>query len=185
MSDIQEDIHKELERMFDSKNNIRFTSTATEAAKADELEQLVLPEEERGRMPFTRSDFVIKEDPARVFWEREVRKFLGRLPKEKGHKVTGPMIYEWATGISLKDLMKEEGTEDHNGKGGGRWGSANRHLRHINWVLREYFGKPYKTTILGRQVGQAYTVRPWFEVKKKKPACLTLLPEWDEGVLKP
>jgi len=181
----REELHERLSKIYDPNKLTRFTSTAIEAKKAEDVEALVLPDDERARLPFTRADFVIKEDPRRVQWEREVRKFLSGLSRNKGHKVTGPMIYEWATGVSLIELAKEEGTLDADGRGGGRWGSANVHLRHINAILVDYFGKPYKTTILGRHVGKAYTVRPHFNVRHKKPACLTLWPEWEEGTLQP
>jgi len=179
------DIHKQLQEQFNPENLSRFTSTATAADRAEDVERLMLPEEQRGRIPLTRSDYVLREDPRRVEWEREVRKFLAKLNGDFGHKVTAPMIYEWATGVKLSDLTRAEGVDPNNWRGGARWGSANVHLRHINWVLKEYFGDPYKTTILGRHVGRAYTVRPAFKVAKKKPANLTLLPEWNEGTLRP
>lgn len=182
----REQLHERLKEIYNpEKLERRFTSTVAEPTASEEVDDLLVDDEARARMPFTRADYVIKEDPARVKWEREVRKFLGQLPRSRGHKVTGPMIFEWATGKSLKQIMEEEGTENADGRGGGKWGSANRHLRHINAILFAYFGKPYKTTILGRHVGKAYTVRPWFNIKLKQPACLTLLPEWKEGSLKP
>jgi len=179
------ELHRELQKQFDPTGLSRFTSTAQEARKAEDVESLLLDEEQRGRIPFTREDFVIREDPRRVEWEREVRKFLSRLNHDYGHRVTAPMIYEWATGVSLADLAAAEGVDPDNWRGGARWGSANVHLRHINWVLKEYFGKSYKTTIMGRPVGRAYTVRPQFRVQKKRPANITLLAEWSEGTLKP
>jgi len=179
------DIERELQARFNPGNVERFSSTAVEAAKAEYVEALVLPEESRGRMPFTRDAFVINENPARVEWERQVRKFLVRLNSDFGHRITAPMIYEWTTGIKIKDLQVAEGVDPTNWHGGAHLGSANMHLRHINAILFEYFGKPYKTTIMGRQVGKAYTVKPGFRIKIKKPICLTLWPEWDEGTLNP
>ena len=178
-------LERDLQARFNPENTVRFSSTAQEAAGSEYVEQLVLPEDSRGRMPFTRDAFVINENPAKVEWEREVRKFLSKLNADFGHRITAPMIYEWTTGIAIKDLAEAEGVADNSPRGGANLGSANSHLRHINWVLREYFGKPYKTTIMGRAVGKAYTVRPAFRVQKKKPACLTLWPEWDEGTLRP
>ena len=179
------DIERELQSRFNPENSQRFSSTAQDAASAEYVEQLVLPEDSRGRMPFTRDAFVISENPARVEWEREVRKFLSKLNADFGHRVTAPMIYEWTTGINIRELAEAEGVDPENWHGGGWNGSANTHLRHINYILKEYFGKSYKTTILGRPVGKAYTVRPSFSVRRKKPVCLTLWPEWDEGTLNP
>ena len=178
-------LHKQLQEQFNPDNLTRFTSNTSKAAKAEDVEVLMLPEEQRGRVPFTRADFVIKEDPRRVEWEREVRKFLARLNSDFSHKVTSPMIYEWATGVSLAELAAAEGVDPEVWRGGARWGSANVHLRHITWVLKEYISTPYKTTIMGRHVGRAYTVRPAFKVGKKKPANLTLLADWQEGTLVP
>src|SRR5690606_19728843 len=103
-----------------------------------------------------------------------------------GHRVTAHMVYEWATGIDLRELQIAEGIDpDHPGRGSAPYGSASMHLRHINKILFEYFGKPYKTTIAGREVGKAYKVRASFYVHLKRPACLTLWPEWDEKTLNP
>ena len=179
------DIERELQSRFNPENMERFSSTAQSVAGSEYVEALVLPEESRGRMPYSRADFVIDENPARVEWERQVRKFLGKLNSDFGHRITAPMIYEWTTGIRIKDLQDAEGVDTTNWHGGAHLGSANMHLRHINALLVEYFGRPYKTTIMGRQVGKAYVVRPSFRIRNKKPICLTLWPEWDEGTLNP
>ena len=179
------DLERELQAQFNPENTVRFASNAKDAAESEYVKDLVLPDESRGRLPFTRDKFVVSENPARVEWERQVRKFLSRLNGDFGHRVTAVMVFEWATGISIKELVKREGVENHQSPIVRTYGSANMHLRHINWVLTEYFGKPYKTTIMGRSVGKAYTVRPSFAVRRKKPACLTLWPEYDEGTLNP
>lgn len=172
----------EIQRRFDPANADRFSSVAQEAARGILVQKLSLPEEERGPMPFTKERMVTNENPLRVEWEREVRKFLRRLD-EDGHRITAPMIYEWTTGISLRELRKAEGVDDDQWRGGAGSGSANTHLRHINAILLGYFGKPYKTTIMGRHVGRAYTVRKNFRVKDKKPMSLNLWPDWKEGTL--
>ena len=180
------DAEKELQARFDPRGLIRFTSTAKEVATSEYIGDLVLPENSRGRLPYSREDFVVSENPARVEWEREVRKFLARLNSDFGHKVSAPMIYEWATGISVADLLEIEKREKAQAEENGTRAEPSRinmHLRHINWVLAEYFGTPRKTTIFGRPVGKAYTVRQYFRVKMKKPANLTLIPEWDAGTL--
>lgn len=179
------DLERQLQAQFNPENMDRFSSTAKDAAVSDYVQDLVLPEESRGRLPYTRDKFVVSENPARVEWERQVRKFLSRLNGDFSHRITAVMIYEWATGIKIKDLIKAEGVENSASPLIRTYGSANMHLRHINWVLGQYFGKPYKTTIMGRPVGKAYTVRASFQVRRKKPACLTLWPEYDEGTLNP
>lgn len=185
------DLERELQAQFDPAKSQRFTSTAREAAKSEYVGELVLPEGSRGLLPYTKSEFIIAENPLRVEWEKEVRKFLQKLTTHTSHRVTAPMIYEWATGIKIVDLLAadEEGevlTEEAAGlRSKTNAGRLNVHLRHINWVLREYFGKPYKTKIMGREVGKAYTVRQEFRVKLKKPANMTLWPEWSEGTLNP
>ena len=179
------EIEKELQARFNPDEGFRFASNAQAAASSEYVEELALPDESRGRVPYTQDKFVINENPALVQWEREIRKFLARLNSDFGHRVTAPMIYEWTTGIRISDLQKAEGVDTSNWRGGAASGSANAHLRHINKILKEYFGKPYKTTIMGRPVGRAYKVRPSFKVRKKRPACLTLWPDWDAGTLNP
>ena len=185
------DLERELQQQFDPAKLQRFSSTAQKAAASDYVGQLVLPEEARGGMPYTKEEFIVSENPLRVDWEKQVRKFLQKLSTHTSHRVTAPMIYEWATGIKIADLMaaderNEVLTEEAAGvRAQTNAGRLNVHLRHINWVLREYFGKPYKTKIMGREVGRAYTVRQEFRVKLKKPANLTLWPEWSEGTLSP
>ena len=185
------ELERELQAQFDPAARQRFTSTARTAARSEYVEKLVLPEEERGLMPYTKEDFVISENPLRVEWEKEVRKFLSKLTTHTSHRITAAMIYEWATGISIEkmlaadkigELLTEEAESVRAQTNAGR---LNVHLRHINWILREYFGKPYKTKIMGREVGRAYTVRREFRVRLKKPANMTLWPEWAEGTLEP
>jgi hypothetical protein len=82
------------------------------------------------------------------------------------------MIYEWATGIRIAELMAEGG-------------SANADLRKINKILEFYFGKPYMTYILGRKVPKAYRVRPGYYIRRHRPLTLTLWAEYTEGTLYP
>ena len=185
------DLEKSLQAQFDPRSMQRFSSTAKEAAKSEYIQELALPMEERGLMPYTKSELMIAENPQRVEWEREVRKFLSKLTTHTSHRVTAAMIYEWVTGIKIVDLLAadKEGellTDEPEGlKANTNAGYLNVHLRHINWVLKEYFGKSYKTKMMGREVGKAYTVRQEFRVKLKKPANMTLWPEWAEGTLEP
>jgi hypothetical protein len=178
------ELERALAKEFDPA--ILFPSTAGEAETADLVTSLILPKSSRGRLPLTRSDFVVEENPARVEWERQVRLFIRSLrpgTRYRGHKINAPMIFEWATGQTIKEIVEAEGVDKENWRGGAANGSANMHLRHINAILKEYFGTPKKTTILGRPVGKAYTVNKGFRVERRKPACLTLWPEYDAGVL--
>ena len=188
------DIEKELQARFDKNNMTRFSSTAGKVAESEYGEELMLDDQERGPLPFTKEELMISENPLRVQWEREIRKFLKLLSSKTSHRITAPMIYEWATGIKIKDLEEadrkaaEAGIQQSSdGKNGPRteMGKLNVHLRHINFILKEYFGKSYKTKIMGRDVGKAYTVRHEFKVARKKPVCMTLWPEWYDGTLVP
>lgn len=177
-------IERRLQAEFRPDTNRQFTSTTDQELKESEyIKNLVLPVGARGKLPLTKDKFVIDENPALVEWERQTRLFLSKLNDDFGHRVTAPMVYEWTTGISIADLAKAEGVDEADGRGGGKTGSANSHLRHINKILADYFGKPYKTRIAGRDVGKAYKVRPHFKVRNKKPMCITLWPEWDNGTL--
>lgn len=177
------ELERELQARFNPEKSVRFTGEAKSSAGGEYVKDLVLPDEARGRMPITRDDYVIAENPALVEWERQVRKFLLRIPTgARGHRVTAKMVYTWATGIDVEELAALEGVGDET-RGGAQAGSANSHLRHISAVLRYYFGKPYKTTIAGRAVGRAYTVRRYFRLRDKPPMCITLRVEWDANTL--
>jgi hypothetical protein len=82
------------------------------------------------------------------------------------------MIYEWATGIMVAELMREGG-------------SAQADLRKINQILRFYFGKPYMTYICGRKVDKAYRVRPGYYIRRHRPLTLTLWAEYQQKTLYP
>lgn len=150
----------------------RVPSTARASATSERVDQLVLPDDERQRMPFTKDKFLVRENPQLVQWERESRKFLRKLSPEHGHRVAAVMIYEWATGIQIAELMKAGG-------------SAAADLRKINQVLRFYFGKAYMTYICGRKVPSAYRVKPGYYITRHRPMTLTLYAEYCEGVLRP
>lgn len=123
-------------------------------------------------MPFTKDKYLVKDNPHLVQWERETRKFLRKLSPDHGHRVAAVMIYEWATGIRVADLMAEGG-------------SAQADLRKINQVLRFYFGKPYMTYIMGRKIPNAYRVREGYRIRRHRPLTLTLYAEYCEGSLYP
>lgn len=151
---------------------LRVPSTARAAAGAARIDQLVLPDESRPKMPFTKDKYLVRENPNLVAWERETRKFLRELSPEHGHRVSAVMIYEWATGISVAELVAAGGT-------------ASPDLRKINQVLRFYFGKAYKTWIMGKQVPNAYRVPPGYYIRRHRPMTLTLYAEYAAKTLYP
>jgi hypothetical protein len=147
-------------------------SIAGPATASTRIDQLVLPDEERGRMPFTKDKYVVRENPQLVQWERETRKFLRNLSPAHGHRISAVMVYEWATGILVKELLEQGGT-------------ASPDLRKINQCLRHYFGKPYQTYIGGRKVPRAYKVKSGYYIRRHRPMTITLYLEYSEGVLNP
>lgn len=123
-------------------------------------------------MPLTQDKYIVRENPDLVQWEREVRKFLRNLSPNHGHRISAVMIYEWATGINVAELVNAGG-------------NANSELRKINKALRFYFGKSYSTYIAGRKVPNAYRVRPGYYIKRHRPMTITLYAEYCEGTLNP
>jgi len=191
MMDDEASLLSEAERRLKEKfskevaNRRRIPSTASDARSSERVDLLTLPDNERGRMPFTKDKFLVKENPHLVQWEREVRKFLRNLSPEHGHRIAAVMVYEWATGVLVKDIMAEEqGRKVSNGtaKPHTTWRSD---LRKINQILRFYFGKPYMTYICGRKVPKAYRVKPGYYIRRHRPMTLTLYSEYIEGSLYP
>lgn len=135
------------------------------------LDSVLLNKDERGKMPHTKDKYLVKENPALVQWERTTREFLRELSPEHGHRVSAVMVFEWATGITIKQHMDE--------------GGATTDLKNINKVLRFYFGQPYMTYICGRKVPRAYRVKPGYYITRHRPMTLTLWAEYTEGVLRP
>ena len=173
-TDLLTDVERAVKERFnkDQADKQRVPSTARAARSSERIDQLVLPDEMRAKMPLTKDKYLVKENPELVAWERETRKFLRELSPQHGHRVAAVMVYEWATGISVAELMKEGG-------------SAQAHLRKINKVLRFYFGQPYMTYIAGRKVPNAFRVRPGYYIKRHRPMTLTLWAEWQAGTLNP
>ena len=156
----QADALSEVERLLKERFNPETSATRAlpsdaTARESARLDQLILAREDRGRMPLTKDKYLVKENPQLVQWEREVRKFLRNLSPMHGHRVSAVMIYEWATGISVRELMAEGG-------------NANPDLRKINKILRFYYGKPYMTYIAGRKVPNAYRVKPGYYIKRHR-----------------
>lgn len=123
-------------------------------------------------MPFTKDQYLVRSNPQLVQWERETRKFLRNLSPAHGHRVAAVMIYEWATGIRVAELMAAGGT-------------ASPDLRKLNKILGFYFGKSYMTYIAGRKIPKAYRVREGYLITRHRPYTLELYAEYAEGTLKP
>lgn len=153
-------------------DKLRVPSTAIKPKQDERMQELLLPDSARSKMPFTKDKFIVKENPHLVAWERETRKFLRNLTPQHGHRVAAVMIYEWATGISVAKVMEEGG-------------SAGPDLIKINKILRFYFDKPYATYIMGRKIPKAYRVPPGWYIRRHRPMTLTLYAEWCEGTLYP
>ena len=149
----------------------RIQSTALDPIAPARADRILLPEAERGRMPFTKDKYLVKENPNLVMWERETRKFLRQLSPSHGHRVSAAMVYEWATGFRVADLMAE--------------GGSTVDLKRINKILRFYFGKSYMTYIMGKKVPNCFRVKPGYYITRHRPMTLTLYAEYCEGVLKP
>lgn len=150
----------------------RVPSTAGDLQGSTRINQLVLPGEKRPKMPLTKEKYIIRENPQLIEWERIVRQFLRNLSPAHGHRVSGVMVYEWATGIRIVDLIESGG-------------NANSDLRKINQCLRFYFGKSYQTYIAGRKVPNAYRIKPGYYITRHRPLTLALWYEYQEGTLSP
>lgn len=166
-------VEQELRDRFDpgSKGRSVVPSTAELGEAPTRASELLLPDEHRGRMPFTKDKYLVKENPHLVMWEREVRKFLRKLSPMHEHRVSAVMIYEWATGIEVKELVEK--------------GGSTVDLKRINKILRFYFGTPYMTYICGRKVPRAYRVKLGYLITRHRPMTLTLYAEYCEGTLRP
>lgn len=148
----------------------RLPSSALEAPPSRRSD-LMLPDTQRAKMPFTKDKYLVREMPEIVQWERETRKFLRNLSPEHGHRVSAAMVYEWATGIKVSELVE--------------MGGGTTDLKRINKILRFYFGKPYMTWICGRKVPNAFRVKPGYYIRRHRPMTLTLYAEYCEGTLYP
>lgn len=180
-SSLLSEVEEALKRRFDKDeaSKRRVPSTARAAASSERVDQLVLPDEMRAKMPLTKDRYLVRENPQLVQWERETRKFLRNLSPMHGHRVAAVMVYEWATGIRVADLMAAEAKGQ---PGRPSWRSD---LRKINQILKFYFGDSYMTYIAGRKVPKAYRVKPGYYIKRHRPMTLTLWAEYTEGTLNP
>ena len=167
----QPTIEQILRERFDPSRRRTHSSDAEAAKSSARVEALVLPDNQRGRMPMTQDKYLVKENEVLVQWERETRKFLRQLSPRHAHRVSAGMVYEWATGISVADLVAN--------------GGSTADLRKINQVLRFYYGKPYMTYICGRKVPRAYRVPLGYYITRHRPMTLTLYAEYAEGTLRP
>jgi len=154
-------------------------STAQRPTRATRVDQLLLPDHQRKKMPLTKEQYLVRENPQLVLWERETRKFLRHLSPNHEHRVSAVGIYEWATGLQIKDLMQLEREGMKAERGVATWRSD---LRKLNKILEFYFGKPYMTWIAGRKVAKAYKVRKGYYIYRHRPMTLTLWVDWKQGI---
>jgi hypothetical protein len=119
----------------------------------------------------TKERYVVKENENQVAWEREVRKFLRGLSLNNGHRVSAVMIFEWATGLNVKEIKAATP------------GALNGPLRWINHSLQFYYGKPYTTYIAGQKVQRAYRVPANNRILRRRPESIELYLEWRAGTL--
>ena len=180
--DLLSEIEESFRESFKGKGLKRLPSTAVLPEADARLDRLLLPDEERARMPFTKDAFLIKENPQLVQWERELRKFLRKLSPEHGHRVSAVMVYEWATGLNIAEMTKEEARRKDEGLEPHVQIPWRADLRKLNKLLREYFGKPYMTWIMGRKVPNAYRIPSGWYVYLHRPRTNTLYAEWASGV---
>lgn len=173
---------EELKKRFNKEeaDKTRLQSTAAANRSSERVDSLILADDERPRMPFTKDKYIIRENPHLVQWERETRKFLRRLSPEHGHRITAVMVFEWATGLRVKDLMELE-----TAKAGPNVMTWRSDLRKINKALTFYFGRPAPTWIMGRKVDRAYKVKPGYLITRHRPMSLELYAEYVEGSLRP
>ena len=180
--DLLSGVEKTLKERFEKgETKVERVPSTARAARATRVDQLVLPDEERGKMPFTKAAYLVKDNAQEVQWERELRKFLRNLSPEHEHRVAAVHVYEWATGLRIVELMAEEKRAREAGepKAHTTWRGD---LRKLNKLLRLYFGKPYMTWIMGRKVPQAYKIPKGWYVYRHRPKTLTLYAEYAEGV---
>lgn len=178
------DVEKEFKERVE-KEGLPFTrvpTTALDPTASARVDQITIPEEKRGAMPYTKDQYLIRENPALVQWERETRKFLRKLSPVHGHRVAAVMVFEWATGLSIAALAAEEKRLRDAGQSTRGKTSWRADLRKINQILRHYFGKPYMTYIMGRKVPNCYRVPVGWHVYRHRPLTLTLFAERKAGV---
>ena len=173
-------VEQELKARFDKDAvKSRIPSTADTVKTSERVNELVLPPESRSRMPLTKDKYLVRENPHLVEWERVTREFLRNLSPDHGHRVAAVMIYEWATGMQLKEVMELQKKEKPPK---ATWRAD---MRKLDKILEWYFGKPYMTWICGRKIPRAYRVPPGYFIRRHRPMTLTLWAEYTEGVLYP
>lgn len=141
---------------------------------SERLQDLIIPESKR-KMPVERDKILVSEDADLVEWERVLRQFLYKLSSTRENRIAAPLIWEWATGLSIKAIANDP--EQNKVYAGD--------LRKLNRLLRAYFGEPYSTFINNRKFNRAYKVKKNFLVYRKAPHTLSLYLEWRDGALKP
>jgi len=185
--DLLFEVERMLKKDYKRDNISRVPSTAREAAGSPRIDQLILQKEERPKMPYTKDKYLVRENPHKVAWERVTREFLRNLSVATGHRVSAVMVFEWATGIKVKeatDLARKQKADDSIPEA-EKYAGPSPDLRKINEILRFYFGKSYMTYIMGRKTPNCYRVPPGYHIRRHRPMTLTLYAEYAEGTLYP
>lgn len=180
--DLLTEIENSLKDSFRNNSVRRLPSTAVAPAADAQLDQILLDDDERDAMPYTKDQYLIRENPRLVQWERELRKFLRNLTPRHGHRVAAVMVYEWATGNSIAQIMADEAERKAAGITPASVYTWRGDLKKLNQLLKEYFGAPYMTYIMGRKVPRTYRVPPGWYVYRHRPRTNTLYAEWASGI---
>lgn len=130
------------------------------------LQERLIPHHERDTSVFPKEQVMVLEDDDLVEWERVIRQYLGLMPKMVPNRTASILVWEWATGMTSKDVDRSTMLKDS---------------RRINKVLKYYFGEPRNSFIDGRKLPMIYDIRKGFLVHRKAPMNLSLYLEWKKG----
>lgn len=177
--DLLSEVERKLKEKYgEEEREVSAVPSTAQRAQATRVDQLLLPDSERAKMPLTKDKYIVRENQQLVTWERETRKFLRLLPPGHEHRVAAVMIYEWATGLPITEHIRLE-REGVSTPGQTTWRAD---IRKINKILEGYFGKPYMTWIAGRKVPKAYRVPQGYHIFRHRPQSVELWMEWKSGV---
>lgn len=134
------------------------------------MAERVLPESQRD-MPLLRDKILISEDEDLIAWERLTRAFLFKLATGRPHRISAVIVWEWATGMSVKEEWEKKNSVVYSSD-----------LRYINRVLTAYFGESRPSFIAGRKFNKVYDINKYFYLDRKSPFTMTLYLEWKSGL---
>jgi len=166
------DVERMLQNRITGKRaNASTVQTSAKPRESKRMNAILLPVDERPKMPLTKTKYAINENANLVAWERETRRFLRNLSPDYEHRVSDAMIFEWATGISVKGAMETPGA------------TVRTDLRRIRKILEYYFGDKFMTWIAGKKVMNCYRVKAGHRINERRPMTMTLWAEWRAGEL--